>query len=198
MQDVWISTDEAEDVAGSIRHALLCFEQTNSDEQAWKWLALSLHSALQGACVCHLVTTASPIGATTVKNAAEWFNYHESQRSGENVKAPQTRLMNLPDLLKAIREPNSAGDRSNVIGVNLDDSELKWLTRFHTDIRNQFTHFEPMGWSIEVSGLTQIAALAARIIEEITGFGWAFRHKPQDWRLALGTDLTKLRHLQSL
>ena len=198
LQEVWISTDETEDVAGSIRNAILCFEQTKSDEQAWKWLALSLHSALQGACVCHLVTTASPIGATTQKNTVEWLIYHEARRVNENAKAPHTRLMNLPDLLKAIREPNSAGDRSNSIGVQLDDSEFQWLSRFHNEIRNQFTHFEPMGWSIEVSGFPKIAALVARIIEEIDRFGWAFRRQSTAWRQALVTDLIKLSSLQLL
>ena len=63
--ETWIRTDEAEDAAGSVRHALRAGEMTANDPQAWKWVALALHSALQGACVCHLTTTAAPIGAVT-------------------------------------------------------------------------------------------------------------------------------------
>ena len=62
---------EAEDIAGSIRHALRCQQFTSVDPQTWKWVALALHSALQGACVCHLVSTASPFGAVTKQNAGE-------------------------------------------------------------------------------------------------------------------------------
>lgn len=85
--------------------------------------------------------------------------------------------MALPGLLKAARKPHSAGDRSNDQGIAISDAELEWLNRFHSSVRNQFTHFEPMGWSLEVSGIPEIAMLVARIVSEITDTGWAFRHK---------------------
>jgi hypothetical protein len=138
---------------------------------------MALHSALQGACVCHLTTTAAPVGAVTRRNTGEWLAYFENSRTNPNTKPPKTHLMGLPDLLTAVRKPYSAGDRSNAAGVAITESELCWLRRFHKDIRNQFVHFEPMGWSIEVSGIPEIAKLVARIIEEIFRIGWAFRHQ---------------------
>lgn len=67
----WVRTDETEDVAGSLRHALLCGRHVAEDEHAWKWVRLALHSALQGASVCHLTTSFVPIGAVEPRNAAE-------------------------------------------------------------------------------------------------------------------------------
>lgn len=64
----WFRTDEAEDVAGSVRHCLVSLSLTYADDQAWKWVALSLHAALQGACVCHLATTAPPTGIIDDEN----------------------------------------------------------------------------------------------------------------------------------
>jgi hypothetical protein len=189
----WIRTDEAEDVAGSIRQALRCMTFTESDGQAWKWVALALHSALQGACVCHLVTTASPVGAVTERNAGEWLEYFEKRRDDPAARPPQTYLLILPDLLKALRKSRSAGDRSNASGVRLSDQELSWLRRFHDEVRNQFVHFEPMGWSLEVSDIPRLAQLIARIIEEILELGWAFRHKDAVWREALLAHLKNLR-----
>jgi hypothetical protein len=72
-EETWIRTDEAEDVAGSLRHALHAATLVNADPQAWKWVALALHSGLQGACVCHLTTTAAPVGAVAERNAGEWL-----------------------------------------------------------------------------------------------------------------------------
>lgn len=187
----WVRIDEAEDVSASVRHALRCFQLISDDEQAWKWVALALHSALQGACVCHLVTTASPVGAVTERNSREWLDYFE-RLDDPNVRPPKTYLRPLPDLLNAIREPLSAGDRSNSVGVHLTDQELAWLRRFHDQVRNQFVHFEPMGWSLEVSGVPQLAKLIARLIEEMLDVGWAFRHRGNDWRLALRADLALL------
>jgi len=191
-RDHWIRTDEAEDVAGSIRHALRCAGYVAEDPQAWKWAALALHSALQGACVCHLTTSFVPVGAVTPRNAAEWISFSEKSRSDPDARPPRTQLMGLPDLLKAVRKANSAGDRSNNAGIALADAELAWLIRFHDTVRNQFVHFEPMGWSVEVSGIPAIGALVARIIGDILDARYGFRHQNRNWRDALAADLTRL------
>lgn len=188
----WIRSDEAEDVAGSVRHALRAAGMTGEDPQAWKWAALALHSALQGACVCHLTTTAVPIGAVTPRNASEWIAYFERSRHDANAEPPRTQLMALPDLLKAVRKPHSAGDRSNQSGIGISDGDLAWLRRFHEQVRNQFVHFEPMGWSLEVSGIPELAALVARIIGDIVATGWGFRHQDRAWDEALANDLARL------
>jgi len=193
-EGIWITVDEAEDVAASIRHVLRCLPLVSDDDQIWKWVVLALHSALQGACVCHLTTTASPIGAVTKKNASEWLAYFEASRADPNAPVPETKLLSLPDLLKAIRKPQSAGDRSNLSGVRVTDSEFEWLKRFHSEIRNQFTHFEPMGWSIEISGVPALGKLVARIIKDILNIGWAFRQKDEIWRDELRLNLARLSH----
>jgi hypothetical protein len=189
---LWVQTDEAEDVAGSLRHALRCLDYVADDQQAWKWVALALHSALQGACVCHLTTSFAPVGAVTPRNAAEWVSYAEQSRTDPEAQPPRTHLMALPDLLKAVRKPNSAGDRSNDVGIEISDAELAWLRRFHNSVRNQFVHFEPIGWSIEVSGIPEIGALVARIIGKILSIGYGFRHRDRLWREALAADLSRL------
>lgn len=191
-EENWIRTDESDDVAGSVRHALRCASQVGGDDQLWKWIALALHSALQGACVCHLTTSFVPVGAVTARNAAEWISYHEQSYTDPDARPPRTQLMALPDLLKAVRKPNSAGDRSNDAGVALTDAELAWLRRFHDSVRNQFVHFEPMGWSLEVSGISAIGSLVARIMGEILSAGYGFRHKGRVWREALAADLARL------
>ena len=86
----------------------------------------------------------------------------------------------------------TAGDRSNAVGIAISDSELSWLRRFHEDIRNQFVHFEPMGWSIEVSGIPEIATLVARIIGEVLQIGYAFRHQERARREEMQQSLRTL------
>jgi len=191
----WIRTDEAEDVAGSVRHALRASTFLLDDPQAWKWVMLALHSALQGACVCHLTTTAAPVGALTKHNTAEWGEFFEKQRTDPTILPPKTHLLSLPDLLKAIRKPHSAGDRSNVAGVAVTDTELAWLRRIHGEVRNQFVHFEPMGWSLEVSGVPELARTISRMLGEMLDIGWAFRHLGTEGRAAMRRDLEELASL---
>jgi len=192
----WIRTDETEDVAASVRHVLRCRAMVDQDPQAWKWVALGLHASLQGALVCHLVTTASPLGVVTDKNAQEWVDYFEASRTEGVRRPPKTRLLDLPELIKLARKPDSAGDGRSRGVVRVTDAELVWLRRFHTEVRNQFVHFEPMGWSVEVSGLSSLGALISRIIDDTLQVGWAFRHKDSEWHAALKAqlhDLAKLR-----
>lgn len=188
----WVHTDEAEDVAASVRHVIRSREFTRDDPQAWKWVALALHSALQGACVCHLVTTAAPVGAVTKQNAREWLAFFEASRLDPAAKPPKTHLMALPALLKAVRKSRSAGDRSNSSGVEISDRDLQWLCRFHEEVRNQFVHFEPRGWSLEISGISELGKLIGRIIQRFLDIGWAFRHQDKAWRSALAGDISRL------
>ncbi|EFO30470.1 hypothetical protein TRICHSKD4_4062 [Roseibium sp. TrichSKD4] len=192
----WVRVTEAEDAAHSIRHALAFATLLNEDEQIWKWLILALHSALQGACVCHLTTTAQPIGAVTKKNEKKWLEYFEASRVNEKIDPPQTYLMSLPDLLKKIRKPNSCGGSTYPNEITLSDHELSRLTKLHDEIRNQFVHFSPTGWAIEISGTLEIAKLVARIVNDILQAGWGFRHLSEDQKAELRQNLEKLSNLE--
>lgn len=171
----WLETDAAKDVVGSVRHALRCAQSAQEDAQEYKWLLLALHSALQGGCVCHLTTIAEPIGAVGAKNAEEWLRYYNGAGTNPVARPPRTQLMNLPDLLKTVRLSNSSQAYRGE-PIEISDEELEWLIRFHRDFRNQFTHFEPRGWVIDLSGVTALARLIARIVTDILDRGWAFRH----------------------
>lgn len=198
MAGIWVRTDEGEDVAASIRHAVRTLQFVSDDPHSWKWIMLALHSALQGACICHLVTSASPFGAVTKRNAGEWLAYFEESRANPTIKAPKTQLMALPDLLKAVRKPRSAGDHSDGSDVAISSSDLVWLRRFHDEIRNQFVHFEPKGWAIELSGMPQLAALVARIIDQIAEKGYAFRHMEANSLNAMRANLLAMgQHMEA-
>lgn len=195
MSETWIQTDEAADVAGSLRHALRALSFVSEDPQAWKWVMIALHSALQGACVCHLTTTAVPLGAVTEKNARKWSAYYEESRTNPNGEPPKTYLMRLPDLLEAVRKPNAAGGGGELPGIEIIESEMRWLRRFHDEFRNHFVHFAPLGWSIEVSGIPDLAKLVARIISEILTYGWAFRHLEPAEREDMAQSLSELQNM---
>lgn len=187
--DNWLRVDEATDVLGSLRHCLRCRTIAQDDQLAWKWFMLALHSALQGACVCHLTTTTQPIGPLTKRNTEEWLTWLENGNTGP---APKVYLLPLPDLLKRVRKVNSAGDGSNSFQVIISDQDLAWLTGFHEVLRNQFVHFEPMGWSVELSGLPSLSKLVARVIADISKCGWGFRHLNEDQKSEMVHLLTAL------
>jgi hypothetical protein len=44
--------------------------------------------------------------------------------------------------------------------------QLKQIRRLHQEFRNDFAHFVPKGWSIELAGLPAIIETALKLIEE--------------------------------
>ncbi|WP_312814092.1 GNAT family N-acetyltransferase [Brevundimonas sp.] len=184
----YLRTDECKDIASSVKHALWCMDKVHYHPSEWKWFTLAIHSALQGALVSHLTTTATPIGAINNKCAAEWLTHF----NGEGPPPKKTQLLNFPELLKKARKPGTCGGGPTMVSIQISDIELGWLSRFHENVRNQFTHFEPMGWSLEISGLQPLGALVARIIEAVIDAGWAFRHEDYDWVADLRNDLRRL------
>ena len=190
-----ITTDEAQDVVGSLRHCLTCLELSDADPMAWKWAFLSLHAALQGACVCHLTTTASPVGALTDNSTSEWLKYFEEVRTYPKAKRPKTKLQPMPKLIKKIRKNGSGESGYCDRKIKVSDTELQWIQRLHDEIRSQFVHFAPMGWSIDTSGFPEFAKLCARIISDIQKAGWGLRHLSADEQQELRSLLQKLSNL---
>lgn len=188
---MWLETDECEDVLSSVRHCAVSLGLAESDLHAFKWVLLSLHSALQGSCVCHLVGTAAPLGATTKRNATEWLAYFAA-RDDVEVQRPKTKIAELPELLKRVRKMNSAGDGSQGSEIQVSESDFQWWKRIHDQMRNQFVHFAPMSWSIELSGVPELVLVTTRIIGEIDAKGWAFRHMTDECRETLREEITNL------
>lgn len=195
--ELWIRLDERDDVAGSIRHCVACVALVRADHVAWKWLILSLYSALQGACVCHLSTTAHPVGALTPKSTKAWLEYFDLSRHDSNTPLPETRLLSLPDLLKKVRKKRSVGSAEDGREINVTDRELQHFQHLHDNVRNQLVHFEPLGWSLDVSGLSTLIPATIRIIRQIQKAGWAFRHEDAAWLDALNQDLLALEQQSS-
>ncbi|HRK43610.1 MAG TPA: hypothetical protein PLH11_11270 [Gemmobacter sp.] len=192
---VWLDIDSNRDVIANVRHALHCIELAKSDPYAWKWAFLALHAALQGACVCHLTTTATPIGVTNEKDTLVWLNYLEASRTTPALKPPKTRIMAFPDLLRALRDGKAGNRPSGGNTFNLSDDEFSYLKRLHDEIRNQFIHFAPASWSIDFSGVNTFASLTSRIISDIMDYGWAFRLMDPDEKTELRDSLIILARL---
>ena len=62
------------------------------------------------------------------------------------------------------------------------------------ELRNQFAHFTPLGWSIEVSGLPKIFSDIIEIISLIASDPWPFRHLRSDTKSEMDSALYEIFH----
>jgi hypothetical protein len=172
VSDEYLSTSEHEDVIGSLEHLVLCLDSAATTKQAWKWVALSLFSAVQGSMVCHLQGPAE-LEVLKHENMLEvlaWLK--DPARNPEPKKAPF--LASPDELYMRLRGKDSRiQPHGGPISTSTEqDNKFKRLV----DLRNELIHFTPKGWSIEIALIVKFLSPMIDLIETIDRMGYAFRH----------------------
>ncbi|MCY3773077.1 MAG: hypothetical protein OXG98_13800 [Gemmatimonadetes bacterium] len=198
----YVRTDERQDVLASLQHCLLCLAETERSSGAWKWVILSLHSALQGAMVCLLSGTAN-LGALSRDCASKWIEWHERDRRGEidyiddvdefslpfsrprNPRdyPPSIQVASAPKLFERLGSESARTESGCVRIIEITNAQKHSFKRLHA-LRNDFTHFSPKGWSIEIQLIQEIILDMLDVIDQIADDQWAFLHmSDEDQRL---------------
>lgn len=192
----WLELDEGLDTLYALRHVELCLCAVSKKPELWKWGALALHSALQGAMVCHLNGSAN-VGFLSEKSAKEWFAWDEKDRAGEipwiiddepdefgfrtrrltdqGIKRPTTYMAAPRELFKRLSDENKRIEGGVGAVINVTDGQ-KWAFNRLSELRDEFTHFKPKGWHIEISGFPSIVAEIGALILSIAKDDYPFRH----------------------
>lgn len=143
-QGQWIRIDERLDLIGSIKVFNHFANQSCNDECCLKWSIFSLHSALQSAMAFHL-----SIGDyLEVMRPKDKIKYLRADK--ENTEYPNCRMDSFLNLFKKIQSNKSLYTQFNPTNKQI------WSIKKINNLRNQFTHFMPQFWSVEVSGIREI------------------------------------------
>lgn len=182
----YFETSEAEDVLGSLRHLKLCLAETNRDPHAWKWVILSLFSAVQGAIVCHASGT-TQIECLTEDSAAKalaWLEKPSDVMPDEKLAGPETLFKRMNGTYTKL---SPAG---GVIQTSARTARaFQRMKRF----RDNLLHFRPMGWSVEKALVLEEIAPLLVLLRDIDDRGWAFRHLEP--RGIVGQTIDEIGHL---
>ena len=176
----WLQTDEIEEFIDALEHAAMFAGQLTDDVKAWKWLIITLHSALQGACVCalrgHDTTGVDVLTKNSREKMLHWLQV--DSRNNPCAPAPEQKLAPLIELFDRVRRPRYL-PTPYTLGASVDMvADVKELNR----LRNTFIHFLPGGLSLEVS--PRIVAHAADAIKYLTveqpTFGFQLEQSDRD------------------
>jgi hypothetical protein len=168
----WLTTSEYEDVLVSLQETEHQMERIReSNIQGWKWATIALANASCGALVCNL-SGSMQIGALTRCHAEKMIAALEANSSLQPPKS--VKLASPRDLLKRARRIDQ---RLETAGppLQLNSNQIQCFYRL-MHLRNQFSHFEPMGWTIQVSMFLPIYWGVLEIVEQIVDDGWSLRH----------------------
>lgn len=155
MNEIWFRTDEKEDAIAAIAMFAECSARLLEDIKYWKWAIISLHNVLQSVMVIYLRVGDSFL-VMRQEDAEAWLAAHEN---GDPY--PETKMDSFMNLYGKIKKTPRGSYKFKPKGQQ--GASVKWLNMF----RNQFIHFMPMGWSIEMSGMPSICNDCLDIIREL-------------------------------
>ncbi len=122
-------------------HAIRTFQR---DPHAWKWLVLSLHSALYSFATCVLQGT-------------DWETVTFETKSGKK------KLIGLDEALKRCQSAEQVGFYVHSKPLKLTP-EQKDAIRFLKRVRDQIEHYIPKSWFVEQHGVVTAATDALDVI----------------------------------
>lgn len=151
----YLRTDEQEDLLSSLKLVCISAQECRHDDQFWKWILVGTHSSLQAAIVFHLSFGNSFLVAKP-NHTKKWLAAHQS---GGNY--PDMHMDYFLELYEKAKSQEVMGFRLTTHASQ--DESVKLLT----ELRNDFVHFMPKGWSIELAMLPPICLDSLALVEEL-------------------------------
>lgn len=212
----YIHIDERLDVLASLEFCAISLTHTRQTERAWKWVVLSLHSALQGAMVCHLSGTAQ-LGALTEQSASKWLAWYNNKRPSETETesmqesfdefgapithaedngepAPVETVASAAVLFERLYCESKRVEVSFGEVISVTEQQKKSFERLHR-LRNNFTHFSPKGWSIELNYIKETICDVLQVLGLILDDSWTLIHMSDEDRSALNSKFEEINRL---
>jgi hypothetical protein len=176
---MWIRTNEQEEAVAALGAFARFLPLAKADLFEWRWAILSLHTALQGFMVVAIRDSAglSPLPDDL---AAAWL---QAYRCG--LPTPEERLDKFLNLYKKIKRNNVTAlvQGRPFTPAGTQGYSVKLLNR----LRNQFVHFLPASWSLEVTGLPHMCLDCLAVIEYLS----------RDYRNLLWPDETYVQRIDA-
>jgi hypothetical protein len=143
MTEKWLSLDELDNAIDNLEMAAHFLESIPS-EKKWKWTIIAIHQALYGFAICSVQGT-----------DPSWLI--------KQSKNGQEKLISVWEALKRAKDSEFMpwGISKPLVTTPEEDAAIERLIK---EFRNEFEHFKPKHWSIEVSGMPNIIGHVLRVI----------------------------------
>jgi hypothetical protein len=149
----FLRTDEHEEAVRSLEWVEIQARLLTKDPYQWKWVLISLHNTVQGMMVLSL-WKGNGLLALRDTIAAKWLKAYQ-----EDGVFPLEKMDDFLGLYRKIK------DRKNISQpFDFNETHDASFTRLNS-IRNEFTHFTPKGWSLELEGLPHICCDVLDVVQ---------------------------------
>lgn len=132
-----------------LEKTVVFIKAAKDNPQEWKWVSIAIHGALYGFMICTLKgTNPDNVCITT--------------------KVGDKKLINFREALKRCQRTDCMALGGFTALLSLGDNEKIALNVIHDEFRNQFLHYRPTSWVIEVTGMPDIILRGLDVIHHIT------------------------------
>lgn len=143
MTPVWARFDTETNAADNLEKALYFLGNVKNRPEDWKWVIICCHSALYGFAV-------------HVASGSDDLSVINTTKKGHN------KLISFGEALKICKK--TIGARQALITSDEEDESINTL---QNEFRNNFEHFNPCSWSIEVSGFPNDIKNIINVIQRV-------------------------------
>ena len=188
MSTPYLRTDEREDLLSSLKLIRVGARKCRDDVQFWKWIVVGAHSSLQAAVVFHL-SFGNDLLVAKPAHAKKWLEAHRGNRDYPD--------MHMDFFLELYRKAKS----QQILGFRLvtEESQDQSLERL-LELRNEFVHLMPKGWSIELAILPGICLDLLAVVDALAqgplGSRWEDDAQAEHFEGLLGECRALLQHFQ--
>jgi hypothetical protein len=119
----------------------------------WKWVVLAVHGSLYGFMICNLKGT-----------------------NPDNVCKGKSQLLGFDQALKRCQDATltNLGGFTKVLQLSEDQNQA--LCRLHSEFRNQFVHYRPTSWSIQLDGMPEMLMHVFDALRAVLEMGYFYLH----------------------
>lgn len=194
MTEHWLRTTEHEEATSALEAVAEWSGRVEREIGYWRWVVLALHNTTQGFMVLAL---RGSDGLRPLRNdiAAKWLTAYR-----EGGQYPVEKLDSFPNLYKKVQSDTMlffVHSKKVIPSRTLDRS----MTKLNS-LRNDFVHFLPKSWSLEVSGLPEICLDCLALVEflawECGNIIWHNEEHRERGQAAIATARSHLKSLERI
>ena len=153
---MYLRTDEEAEAANAVKMAAQFAAGAHEDLHLWRWIIIAMHNAAQGTMVLSL-RHGNGLLALTDECYSAWMQAYEKHET-----PPPEKLDSYLNLYKKVKHSQwgQVGGNKRFVPNGSEGKDIKHLNA----LRNEFIHFTPKGWSLEVDGLPRICLSTTSMI----------------------------------
>lgn len=149
--------DEKENAIDFLGKALVFLCEVEQNPFNWKWFTIALHNATYSFM---LLALQNP------DLSGIWKEPEVRDKEGRiDLFNDNKKLISFMEAFKRIQDPNRMGGYVGCKAFSAEPSHEKSMRKLNDHYRNQFVHYRPMSWSIEIKDFIKISLPVLEIIE---------------------------------